>query len=98
MDEHKNTIELRLPSRLGFEKIAMNTAASVAVGLLDIALHGDRLLRSLGEGRYAVIGTDLMAMAMGVGFAWLAVATRRRGREGDPCSIWAWPRAPETAR
>jgi serine/threonine-protein kinase RsbW len=30
MDEHKNTIELRLPSRLGFEKIAMNTAASVA--------------------------------------------------------------------
>jgi serine/threonine-protein kinase RsbW len=30
MDEHSSSIELRLPSRLGFEKIAMNTAASVA--------------------------------------------------------------------
>jgi serine/threonine-protein kinase RsbW len=30
MDGHNSSIELRLPSRLGFEKIAMNTAASVA--------------------------------------------------------------------
>jgi serine/threonine-protein kinase RsbW len=30
MDEYRSTIELRLPSRLGFEKVAMNTAASVA--------------------------------------------------------------------
>lgn len=29
MDHELSTIELRLPSRLGFEKIAMNTAASV---------------------------------------------------------------------
>jgi serine/threonine-protein kinase RsbW len=29
-DESKGNIELRLPSRLGFEKVAMNTAASVA--------------------------------------------------------------------
>lgn len=27
---HANSIELRLPSRLGYEKVAMNTAASVA--------------------------------------------------------------------
>ena len=30
MVQNLNSIELRLPSRLGFEKIAMNTAASVA--------------------------------------------------------------------
>jgi serine/threonine-protein kinase RsbW len=30
MDGNNGSIELRLPSRLGFEKIAMNTAASVA--------------------------------------------------------------------
>lgn len=30
MDQFATSIELRLPSRLGFEKIAMNTAASVA--------------------------------------------------------------------
>src|ERR1700678_2007174 len=29
-DETKKSIELQLPSRLGFEKVAMNTAASVA--------------------------------------------------------------------
>jgi serine/threonine-protein kinase RsbW len=30
MSEHRSNVELRLPSRLGFEKVAMNTAASVA--------------------------------------------------------------------
>jgi serine/threonine-protein kinase RsbW len=30
MNEHASRVELRLPSRLGFEKVAMNTAASVA--------------------------------------------------------------------
>lgn len=30
IDEKMNSIELRLPSRLGYEKIAMGTAASVA--------------------------------------------------------------------
>jgi serine/threonine-protein kinase RsbW len=30
MGEHRSNVELRLPSRLGFEKVAMNTAASVA--------------------------------------------------------------------
>ena len=29
-DRHANIIELRLPSKLGYEKVAMNTAASVA--------------------------------------------------------------------
>ena len=29
-DDNRSSIELQLPSRLGFEKIAMNTAASVA--------------------------------------------------------------------
>lgn len=29
-DRNSNSIELRLPSRLGYEKVAMNTAASVA--------------------------------------------------------------------
>ncbi|HEY2040726.1 MAG TPA: anti-sigma regulatory factor [Edaphobacter sp.] len=30
MDETRSSIELQLPSKLGFEKVAMNTAASVA--------------------------------------------------------------------
>ena len=30
MNEQESRVELRIPSRLGFEKVAMNTAASVA--------------------------------------------------------------------
>ena len=30
MEDQRSRVELRLPSRLGFEKVAMNTAASVA--------------------------------------------------------------------
>jgi serine/threonine-protein kinase RsbW len=30
LSENSNSIELRLPSKLGYEKVAMNTAASVA--------------------------------------------------------------------
>jgi len=30
MEKNANSIELRLPSRMGYEKVAMNTAASVA--------------------------------------------------------------------
>jgi uncharacterized iron-regulated membrane protein len=86
----------RRPAKAAVDLLWATAAASVAVGLLDIALHGDRLTRTLAESRYDVLGVDLVAMAMGVGFGWLAVATRRRAVAGDPCSVWAAkaPRAP----
>lgn len=79
----------RRPARAAVDLLWATAVASVAVGVLDMALHGDRLARTLAEGRYDVLGVDLVAMAMGIGFAWLAVATRRRAVAGDPCSVWA---------
>jgi len=69
---------------------------SIAVGLLDVVIHGDRLVRTVGEGDYAALGVDLVAIAMGAGFAWLGVATRKRAVEGDPCSVWSSRRAEKT--
>jgi hypothetical protein len=79
----------RLPARAAVELLWATAFISVAVGVLDATIHGDRLLRTLGEGRFAVLGVDVVAIAMGVGFAWLGFATRRRAIEGDPCSVWS---------
>jgi len=79
----------RKPAKAAVDLLFATAAVSVAVGVLDIAVHHDRLVRMLGEGRYEVLGLDLVAIAMGAGFAWLGVATRRRAVEGDPCSVWS---------
>ena len=79
----------RRPAKAAVDLLFATAIVSVAVGVLDATIHADRLLRTLGEGRYAVLGVDLVAIAMGAGFAWLGVATRRRAIEGDPCSVWS---------
>ncbi|MGF6494614.1 putative iron-regulated membrane protein [Luteibacter sp. 621] len=86
----------RRPAKAAVDLLWATASVSVVVGVLDMALHGDRLSRTLSEGRYDVLGVDLVAIAMGAGFAWLAIATRRRAIEGDPCSVWA-ARAPRAA-
>lgn len=83
----------RRPAKAAVELLWATAFVSVAVGALDATIHGDRLLRTLSEGRFAVLGVDLVAIAMGVGFAWLGIATRRRAVEGDPCSVWSSRRA-----
>ena len=79
---------VRRPARAAVDLLFATALLSVAVGVLDMILHGDRLLRTLADGRYDVIGVDLVAIAMGLGFGWLGIATRRRARAGDPCSVW----------
>jgi hypothetical protein len=87
----------RRPAKAAVDLLWATALVSVVVGVLDMVVHGDRLMRTLGEGRFAVLGVDLVAMAMGVGFAWLGVATRRRAVEGDPCSVWSSKGAVATA-
>lgn len=79
----------RRPAKAAVDLLWATAAVSGAVGLLDVALHGGRLAQTLAEGRYAVLGVDLMAISLGAGFAWLGVATRRRAVAGDPCSVWS---------
>jgi serine/threonine-protein kinase RsbW len=49
MDEHRSSIELRLPSRPGFEKVAMNTAASVADLMALSSEHIEDLKTAIAE-------------------------------------------------
>lgn len=79
---------VRRPARAAVDLLFATALLSIAVGVLDMALHDDRLLLTLAEGRYAVIGVDLGAIAMGLGFGWLGLATRQRSHHGDPCSVW----------
>jgi hypothetical protein len=83
----------RRPAKAAVDLLGATALVSVAVGVLDLTIHGDRLMHTLGEGRFAVLGVDLVAIAMGVGFAWLGIATRKRAVEGDPCSVWSSKRA-----
>jgi hypothetical protein len=84
----------RKPAKAAVDLLVATAIVSIAVGLLDMAIHHDRLMRTLAEGEFAVLGVDLVAIAMGAGFAWLAVATRRRAVDGDPCSVWSSRRPP----
>ncbi|WP_240147841.1 PepSY-associated TM helix domain-containing protein [Luteibacter yeojuensis] len=79
----------RRPARAAVELLWATAVVSIAVGVLDATIHGDRLLRTLQEGDFAVLGVDLVAVAMGIGFAWLGMATRKRAIDGDPCSVWS---------
>jgi hypothetical protein len=87
----------RRPAKAAVDLLWATALVSVAVGVLDMAIHGDRLMRTLAEGRYAVLGVDIVAIAMGIGFAWLGIATRRRAVEGDSCSVWSSKRAATVA-
>jgi len=87
----------RRPAKAAVDLLWATALVSVVVGVLDMAIHGDRLMRTLAEGRFAVLGVDLVAIAIGVGFAWLGIATRKRAIEGDPCSVWSSKRTVSAA-
>ena len=51
MTEFKSTsVEVRLPSRMGFEKVAMSTAAAVAEACINAIEHGNRMNEKLSVG------------------------------------------------
>ena len=52
------TVEVRLPSRLGYEKVAMSTAAAVAEACINAIEHGNRLNEALSVGVVLNAGED----------------------------------------
>ena len=71
-------------------------AAAITTALVPIA-HGVVTgawpwLTAL-QGQWSLFSIDAGALAMAFGFAWLARATARRARDGEPNSVWADPRA-----
>lgn len=82
---------LRHPARAARELL---WAAAVTTALVPVAhglLSGYWWWTSAGHGYWPLFWVDALALAMAVGFAVLARATSRRGRNGDPHSVWALP-------
>mgnify|MGYP000922315956 FL=1 len=59
--------------------IPLTTLAGWLIPGLDLWAHGSA----------AALGVDATALAGGLGFAWLAVATARRLRHGPVDSVWS---------
>ncbi|WP_256078063.1 PepSY domain-containing protein [Massilia sp. YIM B04103] len=89
---------LRPPARAAHELLLLCAALALALPFAQWRQSGSDPFSALWQGRGIVSGVNLVAL----GFAWafwrMARATLRRGRAGDPASVWslqAPPRTPE---
>lgn len=79
----------RRPARAAADLLWATAVVTLLVPVVDLLLYGDRAVAAIRSAEWAAPAVDLVAVAMAAGFAWLACATRRRGRHGDPNSVWA---------
>ena len=79
----------RAPIRAARELLWLAAAVTAAIPIVHGLATGWWPWISAAAGQYALFGVDLVALAMGVAFAMLARAVTRRGRHGDPHSVWA---------
>ncbi len=80
---------LRAPSKAAVELL---WAAAIVTALIPVAhgaMSGWWMWRSAAHGYWPLFWVDGVALAMAVGFAAMAGATRRRALHGDPNSVWA---------
>lgn len=84
----------RTPARAAHRLLWLATIVTAAIPLAHGIATGWWPWRSMAAGHMALLGVDLVALAMAFGFATLARATARRARQGDPCSVWADPALP----
>ena len=89
---------LRPPIRAAHELL---WAAAITTALIPFAhgiVTGAWWWTSAAAGHWALFAIDAGAIAMAVGFAWLARVTARRMRIGEANSVWALAPATVTAR
>ncbi|WP_372016761.1 PepSY-associated TM helix domain-containing protein [Pseudoxanthomonas sp. 10H] len=82
---------LRPPARAGHELLLLCAALTALVPVAAAVAAGSPPLAGLWQGDATSLLVDLTALAMAWGFWRMARATLRRGRNGDPHSIWALP-------
>lgn len=86
----------RPPARAAQELLWLAAGVTVLIPLAHGSVSGEWPWRSAIAGDGAVLGVDMVALALAVGFAALARATARRARMGERNSVWSDP--PEAIR
>jgi uncharacterized iron-regulated membrane protein len=81
----------RPAARAATELLGATAALTIAVAFADLLGNASAWTQPWTPATHAVLGVDLAGIALGLLFARLARATRRRAREGDPHSVWASP-------
>jgi len=86
----------RPPARGAYELLALSAGLTLAIPLAQWAASGVNPLLSLWQGEWVVAGVNLVSLLGGLAFWKMGRAALRRGRKGDPCSVWSL-RAPPAA-
>lgn len=76
-------------ARAATELLGATAALTVAVAVTDLLGNASHWTQPWTPADRAVLGVDLTGIALSLVFARLACAARRRGRDGDPNSVWA---------
>jgi uncharacterized iron-regulated membrane protein len=82
---------LRPPVRAAVELLWAAAVVTAAIPVAHGAMTGAWWWQSAAAGHTALFAIDAGALAMAVGFAWLARVTRKRAEIGEPNSVWASP-------
>lgn len=80
---------LRPPVRAAHELLWLCALLTAAIPLAGWIGSGEHLFAALGHGHWHRFLTDATALVMAFAFWRMAAATLRRGRDGDPNSVWA---------
>jgi hypothetical protein len=80
---------LRPPARAAHELLWLCALLTAAIPVAGWIGSGEHLFAALWDGHWHRALTDATALAMALAFQRMAAATLRRGREGDPHSVWS---------
>jgi uncharacterized iron-regulated membrane protein len=80
---------LRQPARAGHELLWLCALATAAIPLAGWIGSGESLLAAARHGHWHRFFVDVVALLLAIAYGRMARATLRRGREGDPNSVWA---------
>jgi uncharacterized iron-regulated membrane protein len=80
---------LRRPARAGHELLRLCAVLTAAVPLAGWIGSGEHLFAAAWRGHWPRFFVDAVALLLAFAYWRMAKATLRRGREGDPNSVWA---------
>ncbi|MES2259421.1 MAG: PepSY-associated TM helix domain-containing protein [Pseudomonadota bacterium] len=80
---------VRPPARAAFELLALCAGFTLAIPLAQWAASGVDPLHALLGGEWVVVSVNAVALLAGCAFWKMGRAALRRGREGDPHSVWS---------